>query len=74
MLQGRDVGESRMNVRPAQGAGGDDAEEMDCRCRETHRRGIACTKLISGLTLIRESPIAPAQHILFFIFAQTNDT
>ena len=51
MLQGCDVTNSRMNVRPAQGAGVDDAE----------------AKLRAGLTLIREFPIAPAQHILFFV-------
>ena len=71
-----------MNVRPAQEAGADDAEAIDCRCRvdeyahtsqtirrqkETNRRGIVCAKLSGGLTLIRESPIAPAQHILFFV-------
>ena len=49
---------------------------MDCRCwverpgdktPETHRRGIVCAKLSAGLTLIREPPIAPTQHILFFV-------
>ena len=33
MLLGRDVGDSRINMRPAQGAEADDAEAIDCRCR-----------------------------------------
>ena len=33
MLQGRDVGDSRMNVRPEQGARVDDTEVTDCRCQ-----------------------------------------
>ena len=45
MLQGRDLGDSRINVRPAQGAGTDDAQAMDCRCRvdgyaNTSQRGV----------------------------------
>ena len=76
-----------MSVRPAQGAGADDAEAMDCRRRvdeyentsrrpverpgdktpATDRRGIVCAKLSAGIILIRESPMSPAQHILFFV-------
>ena len=33
MLHGRDIGDSSMIVKPAQGAGADDAEAMDCRRR-----------------------------------------
>ena len=95
MLQGHDVGDSRMNVRPVQGAQADDAEAMDCQCLvnryantsrrqvehpaiktpEIHRRGIVCAKLSAGLTLIRESSIAPGQHIwyYFLLFTHEND-
>ena len=73
----------RINMRPAQGAGTDDAKAMDYRCQvdgyantskrrveqpgdktlATHQRELVCAKLSAGLKLIRESSIAPAQHI-----------
>ena len=67
MLQGRDVGDFRMNVRPAQGAGADDVERPRNKTPVTRQRGLVCAKLSAGLTLIRKLPIAPAQYILFFI-------
>ena len=55
-LQGCDVGNSRMDVRPAQGGGAGDFETIGCRSRvdgyatssgcstsAIHRLGIACT-------------------------------
>ena len=84
LLQGRDVGDSCMNVTAARGAGADHVESTGMRIRaegkssnpetrqdtgnpSNYQKGTVCAKLSVGLTLIRESPIAPAQHILFFV-------
>ena len=34
----------------------------------THRKGVVCAELSASLTVIRESPIAPAQYILLLFF------